>query len=68
MFNVGDIVYISEDANSDQLDHSETLHPGDGPFTINSGMRHRSKTCSGTAGMTTGVLAGISMLRLNKGC
>jgi hypothetical protein len=34
MFNVGDIVYISEDANPTQLDHSQTLHPGDGPFTI----------------------------------
>lgn len=34
MFNVGDIVYISKDANSTQLDHSPTIHPGDGPFTI----------------------------------
>ena len=34
MFNVGDIVYISEDANPTQLDHSQTLHPGDGPFTV----------------------------------
>lgn len=34
MFNVGDIVYISEDANPIQLDHSKAIHPGDGPFTI----------------------------------
>lgn len=34
MFNVGDIVYISEDADPTQLDHSKTLHPGDGPFTV----------------------------------
>lgn len=34
MFNVGDIVYISEYANPTQLDHSKTLRPGDGPFTI----------------------------------
>lgn len=34
MFNIGDIVYISEYANPTQLDHSRTLHPGDGPFTI----------------------------------
>ena len=34
MFNVGDIVYISEDAKPTQLDHSRTLHPGDGPFTV----------------------------------
>lgn len=34
MFNVGDIVYISEDATPTQLDHSPTIHPGDGPFTI----------------------------------
>ena len=34
MFNVGDIVYISEDANPTQLDYSKTLRPGDGPFTI----------------------------------
>lgn len=34
MFNVGDIVYISEDATPTQLDHSTTIHPGDGPFTI----------------------------------
>jgi len=36
MFNVGDIVYISEDANPTQLDHSRALHPGDGPFTISN--------------------------------
>ena len=34
MFNVGDIVYISKDATPTQLDHSPTIHPGDGPFTI----------------------------------
>lgn len=34
MFNVGDIVCISKDATSTQLDHSLTIHPGDGPFTI----------------------------------
>lgn len=34
MFNVGDIVYISEYANPTQLDHSKTLRPGDGPFTV----------------------------------
>ena len=34
MFNIGDIVYISEYANANQLDHSSTLKPGDGPFTI----------------------------------
>lgn len=34
MFDVGDIVYISKDATSTQLDHSSTIHPGDGPFTI----------------------------------
>lgn len=34
MFNVGDIVYISTDANATQLDHSKAIHPGDGPFTI----------------------------------
>lgn len=36
MFNVGDIVYISEDANPTQLDHSRALYPGDGPFTISN--------------------------------
>jgi len=39
MFNVGDIVYISEDATPTQLDHSQTLHPGDGPFTITRYMK-----------------------------
>ena len=34
MFNIGDIVYISEYANANQLDHSQAIHPGDGPFTI----------------------------------
>jgi len=34
MFNIGDIVYISEYANANQLDHSKAIHPGDGPFTI----------------------------------
>ena len=34
MFNIGDIVYISKYANPIQLDHSSTLKPGDGPFTI----------------------------------
>ena len=34
MFNVGDIVYISEDANYTQLGRSGILHSGDGPFTI----------------------------------
>ncbi len=34
MFNIGDIVYISEYANPTQLGYSKTLHPGDGPFTI----------------------------------
>lgn len=34
MFNIGDIVYISEYANPTQLDHSRAIHPGDGPFTI----------------------------------
>ena len=34
MFDVGDTVYIRDDATPKELDYNSDIQPGDGPFTI----------------------------------